>query len=302
MAPERLDWKIEGYVAGGLITILASKPKVGKTTLVCAGITAMAQGVEFLGRRTSSCPVVYLTEENPTTFCEVLSRTGVTNHGSVTIVPRAEAYGLSWEDIIEDVHRLIDPLCKVLLVVDTLTDWVNPSSDWENSSSTVKEVMRPLKQIASEGHAVLGLFHQRKSGGGIQDSIRGSTAFAGDADIIVGLDERKGFTNGRIISAVGRPTATPRLLQVEFDGTGFQLTGEPATSKRDEAEREILAMLPADEAEAMLLGDIKSRVSCSGNTVDRVLEHLVTAGIASRKEARTSNNRRTTAYWRSQDG
>jgi hypothetical protein len=297
MAPERLDWKVEGLLAGGLVTNLTSKPKIGKTTLMCAGITAISQGVEFLGRKTASCPIVYLTEENPSTFCEVLSRTGVMDDASVTIVPRMDAYGLTWEQVIEDVNRLLDPLEKALLIVDTLTDWVSLSYDWENSSSAAKDVMRPLRQIAAKGHAVLCLFHSRKGGGGIQDATRGSSAFGGDADILMTLDERKSFPSRRIINAIGRPTATPRKIEIDFDGSDYHVATEADTSVRDQAERDILAMLPHDEADAMLRGDIQKRLSCSDNTADRVLTDLETSGVVKHKPAKTLNNRNSKAYW-----
>lgn len=302
MAPEELDWMIDGYVAAGLITSLSSKPKIGKTTLVCAGISAMCRGEDFLGRKTRMPHVLYLTEENAITFSQVLARTGVTDHDAITIVPRAGAYGLRWDEVIEDVRGLLEPFGPSLLIVDTLPDWVSLPSDWENSSSMVKEVMRPLRQLASEGHAVLSLFHQRKSGGGIHDSTRGSSAFAGDADILVTLEEQRGVPNGRTLNAIGRPTATPRKLNTWFDGSVFQVAGDSSAPARDQARIDILAMLPNDEADAMLVVDIREKVSCSDNTVDRVLKELVGTGLVCSKKAMTASNRHSTAYWLSSLG
>jgi hypothetical protein len=298
MAPESFDWLVEGFLGRGLFTTLSSKPKIGKTTLLCAAISAMAQGTDFLGRKTSSCPVVYLTEEGVPTFWEVLSRTGLQDHKSITIVPGEEAYGLSWEEIIEDVRGLIEPLGKVLLVVDTLTDFVSLPNDWENSSGPVKQVLRPLRAIAREGHAVLGILHQGKGGGSVRDSIRGSSAFAGDPDILTALYERSGFASGRTLEATGRPTGSVWKRQVEFDGQTYHVAGDVDTSKRDEAEQVILDMLPADESDAMMRGDIMSGLTCSAQTRDRVLTKLEKAGLIKGKAAKSAANRPTKAYWR----
>jgi hypothetical protein len=297
MAPDHTDWKLEGYIAGGYLTCLASKPKTGKTTLVCAAISAMSRNVEFLGRKTASCPIVYLTEENPATLREVLTRTGVGENMPITIVPKFEAYGLQWEEIIEDTRAILDAQERGLLVIDTLPDFVTHSSDWENSSGLAKEVTRPLRQIASDGHAVLCLFHVPKNGGGIRDSIRGSGAFAGDADILMKLEERKGFPRGRVLEGLGRSGATPRLVNIVFDEPGFNLAAEADTSVSDQAERDLLAMLPRDESHAMLKKEILERLSCSDTTADRVLDDLEKAGIVKQKDAKTEKNRNSTAYW-----
>ena len=59
-----------------------------------------------------------------------------------------------------------------------------------------------------------------------------------------------------------------------------------------------MAILPQDESEAMIFGDILAQLSCSDKTADRVLKDLVKSEAVLKKAARTANNRQTAAYWR----
>src|SRR5947209_20577071 len=72
-APAEPDWLWEGYLAPGALTLLAAKPKAGKSTLAVAVSEAMATHAgSFLGRRIAGAPVVYVSEESAGTLAHKL--------------------------------------------------------------------------------------------------------------------------------------------------------------------------------------------------------------------------------------
>jgi hypothetical protein len=70
------------------------------------------------------------------------------------------------------------------LVFDTLSGLARLSGDSENNAGVATETMAPLQDAAAEGFAVLVPRHERKSGGTIGESARGSSAFGGSVDVM----------------------------------------------------------------------------------------------------------------------
>jgi RecA-family ATPase len=63
------DWIWDGYVAPAAISLIAGKPKSGKSTLACALAEELTAGSDsFLGRPLRRCSVVYLSEEGAGTL------------------------------------------------------------------------------------------------------------------------------------------------------------------------------------------------------------------------------------------
>ncbi|MHC4698282.1 MAG: AAA family ATPase, partial [Planctomycetota bacterium] len=62
--PEPIRWLVDGLLPQGGLSILAGKPKAGKSTLArCVGL-AVARGDPIIGRETHAGPVVYLGLED----------------------------------------------------------------------------------------------------------------------------------------------------------------------------------------------------------------------------------------------
>jgi AAA domain-containing protein len=57
------DWILPGYLARGVVTLIAGHPKVGKTTFVAHMAHAVARGGLFLDRSTTPTPVLWLDLE-----------------------------------------------------------------------------------------------------------------------------------------------------------------------------------------------------------------------------------------------
>jgi predicted ATP-dependent serine protease len=67
-------------VAPGEVSLIAGRPKVGKSTLLFGLIAAILHGQPFVGRGTCDRGVLLLTEEGATTFAEKARSFGIENH------------------------------------------------------------------------------------------------------------------------------------------------------------------------------------------------------------------------------
>jgi hypothetical protein len=89
--------------------------------------------------------------------------------------------------------------------------------------------MIPLVEVAREGLAVLLVAHARKGGGQEGEAVRGSSALAGSADIILELERvGDGSPLQRKLLSLSRYTQTPGALVVEHDPHvgGWSVVGE----------------------------------------------------------------------------
>ena len=68
--PSQPNWLWEGYLSPGAITLLAGRPKVGKTTLLFPLIAALERGESFLDRPTIPTRALMLSEEREQTLAE----------------------------------------------------------------------------------------------------------------------------------------------------------------------------------------------------------------------------------------
>ena len=177
---ERIDWIVEPYVARGSITDLVSAAKdAGKTTLLLAMVHCVLDGQDFLGRPTTQSKVVYLTEERRPTFREALKRVGLLGREDLTILFWQHAWGFSFSQIVGRASEECSDVGAGLLIVDTINQFAGFQREDENHSRPVLEAMQPLQHAAGDSLAVVMGRLERKAGGRVGKSGRGSAAFTG---------------------------------------------------------------------------------------------------------------------------
>src|SRR5439155_18507176 len=77
---QAVAWLVEGLLPLGGLSLLAAKPKVGKSTLARNLALAVARGEPFLDRAVRPGPVVYLAlEEHRAGVAEHFTRLGATD-------------------------------------------------------------------------------------------------------------------------------------------------------------------------------------------------------------------------------
>ncbi len=225
---EHPDWIVPGLVALGAVTEIDGKVKSsGKTTIVTYLNAAVLDGQPFLGQPTMKTNIVYLTEQTPGPFREALARANLLGRGpELRVIFRAEVTGVSWIDLVKQVAIDAKRDGYGLLVVDTLGKLAGIRE--ENDAGESGRVMSPLQDAAHDGLAVIVCRHDRKGGGEVGESGRGSSAFSGDADIILQIRRPEGNQpkTRRVIESLSRYTETPEKIVVELTDEGYILLGE----------------------------------------------------------------------------
>jgi hypothetical protein len=280
MTPATVDWLWQGYLAFGTVNEFDAKSKAGKTTFLGQLLFAIELGQPFLGRATTKADTVYLTEEGWKTLRGVIARSGLTESGHVHYLSLRAAHNREWVELVAMARAQILETGARFLVVDTLTKWAGLKGEDENKSGVAAAIMLPLQLLATElDVCVVVVRHERGEGGELGESGRGSTQFAGDADVILRLQRTGGKTpNRRNLHAVGRFDDTPDELVIELDPESGEYAVIGAEDIEKGASRAIFEWL-TDEPVPM--SDVYADLATQGfahATVFRAVKTLVRLG------------------------
>jgi len=297
--PDRPDWVVPGITACGAITEIDGKAKSsGKTTMVCWMVNAALNGKPFLGQPTMRTPVVYLTEQTPSTFRESLRRSDLLGHDDLSILPWYDAKIVPWPAIVRGAVRECQRIGAKLLVIDTMPQFAGLKGDAENSAGAALEALEPIQEAAGQGYAVVITRHDRKSGGEVGESARGSSAFGGGVDIIFQLSkaEGQGDPSIRILKGMGRYDEIPAQIAIQLhEGVGYAVLGDQAAATRTLMLTAVLKALPKDEASAMRIEEIMEATGGKKYTLNDVLQGLADKGIVVKCGGGVKGN--PTLYW-----
>jgi hypothetical protein len=221
-----------GILALGAITEVDGKIKAaGKTTLTIYLVRAVLDGGDFLGHPTRQSKVVYVTEQSSQTFIDALRRAGVhRREDELRIILREDLGDTAWPSLVTQTR--IDGYDVVVFdTIGKLAGIVN-----ENDAHEWRTAMAPLQDLSASGRAVLVDRHDRKGGGEVGESGRGSSQGSGDADIILQLRRPEGNqpSSRRVIETLSRYQQTPEKIVVELTANGYILLGgEEAVAQAD---------------------------------------------------------------------
>jgi DNA-binding transcriptional ArsR family regulator len=296
--PAEPDWALRGYIAPYAVTLLAGRPKVGKSTFVFALLTCVRTGEPFAGLRTAAAGVLLLSEERRDTLAEKARIFGLNSFPAphtpiagneikpVRITTRHEAPAGSWPELV----RLAISHCHQhgleVLVVDTWDRWTSLRGDSENAAGAVNEALMPLQYAAASGLAVLIVSHQRKSAGEFGDAVRGSNALTGGVDVVLELERPAASyalgSAARVLRAVSRFSSTPEELFVELDDDegGFRAIESPEEVKAAAERERLLDTLGTGEATSKQLAE---ESELTDRTVRRHLTTLLEQGHVTRE-------------------
>ena len=179
---------------GGL-SILAAKPKIGKSTLVRNLALAVARGQVFLGRATVQVSVLYLAlEEQREQVATHFTNLEAEDEPVFVSTDRAPADSLGELEkhirVNEAKLAIVDPLFRFLRISDA------------NDYASVSSALEPLMALAkgTDCHIML-VHHMGKAERGHGDQILGSTALFAAVDTALLMREKEGF---RVISSIQR--------------------------------------------------------------------------------------------------
>jgi hypothetical protein len=217
-----------------------------------------------------------LSEQSDFSFKVALQRAGLLEREDLRIVTWSEACRLPWADLVRIAIQECREIGAKLLVIDTIGQFTGLAGDAENNAGDALRAMQPLQQAAAQGIGVLVTQHERKSGGEVEDSGRGSSAFAGAADIVLTLRRIAGHgsPNMRAIRAISRFDGTPDEILAELTSDGYVVRDKGAIAS-EHAEAAILAAAPASERESMTLDKLCRAADVKRTTGQDAVQQLV---------------------------
>jgi hypothetical protein len=282
IAATEVPWIAPPWVASGCITLLDGKVKAaGKTTFTAALVRAVLDGDEFLGQLTKRTPVVWLTEQSPTSFGQVLRRAGLEQRHDLLVLSWHDTRSSTWPEIAEAAVHQAREFGAGLLVVDTLSQFAGLLGDAENAAGDALRAIQPLQAASAQGLAVLICRHERKSGGDVGDSGRGSSATAGAVDIVLALRRPQGATRSTIRSLHGlsRLDGTPDEVMIELVDGCYVSLGTTNDVAAQEARQAVLDTCLESPAEALpVKAVIERNPGLKRTTVQEAIEALLASG------------------------
>lgn len=281
---EKVAWCAKPYIAKGAITELGAKVKMGKTTWILHLVRAALAGTPFMGEPTSQTPVVYLTEQPLVSFREAMHRADLLGRSDFLVLLHSEVRGLTWPEIASAAVTKCKESGALMLIVDTLPQFAGLTGDSENNSGDALAAMQPLQDAAAQDIAVVIIRHERKSGGDVGDSGRGSSAFAGAVDVVLSLRRPEGNSRKtvRALQALSRFADTPSELLIELTDCEYISLGQPHENALKEAKDQLFAAAPNTEADAVSLKDLAEATKLPRVTVQRAIDELRRDGLVGR--------------------
>ncbi|MPR11510.1 AAA family ATPase [Microvirga tunisiensis] len=277
---EPIRYVVPGYIAEGC-TLLAGRPKLGKSWLVLEMGLAVAMGEACLGGiECTQGDVLYLAlEDNERRLQSRIDKVLGPLHEwpesfhYETEWPRANEGGL---DAIRDwITSAQNPR---LVIVDVLAMFRPTSGNRDNMYETDYSAIKGLQALASKfGIAIIVVHHTRKGGSDVDpfEKVSGTLGLTGAADTTIVLD-RDG--NGATIYGRGRDIEEIESA-VEFnkgDCRWFVLGAVAEVRRTDERSAILEALKEADEP--MGPREIAIATETDRNNIDQLLYKMAKAG------------------------
>lgn len=247
---DSVPWIAEPWVALGSLTELDGKIKAGgKTTWLLALCRKVLVGQPFMGLPTMKTPIVFLTEQPMSSFREALRRAHLLDREDFRVLPYHDTMGTPWPQVVEAAKQECLRIGAKLLGVDTLPQFAGIRGDNENSSGATLEALEPIQGVVALGIGVFGVRHDRKAGGDVGDSGRGSSAWGGVADTIISI--RRGDGNSspttRILQALSRFDGPPDKLVIDLQDGEYVALGTETKVAEQRARTALWKAMPESE-------------------------------------------------------
>ena len=197
-----------------------------------------------------------LTEQPLSSLKAAIVRAQLTDRDDLSLLSWADAAGRPWPDIVGSAAAKCREIGARVLVVDTLPQFAGLRGDAENNAGDALEAVEPLQLLAAEGFAVGVSRHDRKSGGEVGESARGSGAFTGAVDIVVsiGRDARDPRPTMRRLGCLSRFSETPPDLVIEWIDGRYVVIGTTEEAMAQARRGRLLDALP-DDGQGMRVED-----------------------------------------------
>jgi AAA domain len=279
-----LHYVVEGIFAEG-VTLLASRPKLGKSWLLLQLGHAIAKGVTTLVATDNPAvgDVLYLAlEDSPRRlkrrlqkFCGADKKAWPQRLNLVTKWRRMDEGGL--DDLREWCRSVEKP---ALILVDVLKMVRAPRGHKQNDYDADYESCRGLKELASEfpGLAVVVAHHDRKADGeSVFDTVSGTLGLTGGVDAIA-IMKRKAGTVTLHVEGRDLPDDVEKAIRFDRETCRWTILGDATEVQRSSERQRILTVLASAPngmgvAEILVAASLVSRAAA-----DKLLFHMLRDG------------------------
>lgn len=275
---EECAWLVEGRLPVGGLSLIAGKPKAGKSTASRCLALAVARGEPWLSFSTRQGPALYLGfEEKRQEVRRHFRAMGARSDDALwVLIERAP------DDALGRLRETAEKVRPALIVVDTVARLVRVK-DW-NDYGQVTAGLEPLLALARETGAHVLLVHHAGKGerdGG--DIILGSTAIFGTVDTALLVKRSARY---RTLSSIQRYGPDLEETTVTLDTeTGLLSAGMPRR-EADEAEAALAILVYlAGQAEPVEESAIDEAVEGKRGPKVKALRRLVKDGRVTRTGA-----------------
>lgn len=249
------DWIWEGMLARGCLTLLTGRAKVGKTTFLSHLLSAIGETDTFCGCGIQYTEALVVSEEHEQFWVRRRDEWRLGDHIAVVTKPFLARPDLpTWEAFLAFQAEQLAGGGRGLVVFDSLPNlW--PVTD-ENDAATVLSALMPLARLTEAGAAVLCLMHPSKSDAGEGQAMRGSSATAGYADVLLEMrryDLTQRDDRRRVLTSYSRFPETLEELVLDYLPAGeYRALGDRSAVARRDRSRLLLRLLPAGSPGATL--------------------------------------------------
>jgi len=277
-------WTIPDILPEGL-TLLAGKPKLGKSWLALSVALSIAAGGMALGSQpVTKGDVLYLALEDNARRLQSRARRLLS---SMSETPSNLDFALGWPRLGEGGLAYLEEYFKThpdlrLVVIDTWARVAPPSGERRCSQYEGDyEALIPLKRLADTYHvSILAVHHLRKTGSrDVLDEIIGSTGVTGAVDGTLILKRDRGQTNATLF-VTGRDVEREQQLALSFDVTTalWTLVGNAEELCCTRARQEILDLLCEQGLDGMSARKITEALEKNYHTTRSLLRKMEEAG------------------------
>lgn len=270
---KEIPWIVDGWIPEGGLSLIAAKPKVGKSALLRDLAISVAQGRDFLGRKTRKGPVIYIhLEDSERLMRKELRKLGGTAEDILLFAGPApkEAFKLLWESA--------EVLRPVLIIIDTAQRWLRIKKP--DDYAEVTSAFDPYIQMARKLNvAPLFSHHSPKAEKyDVADNALGSIAFFGSVDI--GFFLARDRDNRRYLTTRQREDQTRdvegHLLEMDRETHRFEMGASKNITLLEDTEQKIIAFL--HDHPGVVQSRIFTEVIGKGSTKRDALKRLVDTG------------------------
>lgn len=277
-----IKFVVPGYLPEGA-TILAGRPKLGKSWLCLEIAVAVATGGECLGG--VQCPqgdVLYLAlEDNPRRLQERIAK--IRPARAMDPWPKRLSFATDWRRAasggVDDIRTWAKTCDEPrLVVVDVFAQFREARGNQETQYESDYAAVKGLQELAAELNIGIVIVHHTRKGVSETDrfeAVSGTLGLQGGVDSVIMLDRD---SNGFVIHCKGRDVPEYEKA-IAFDKIDCRWTiqGDASVVHRSEERSTILdALLDADDL--LSVKDIQSATGMNRNALDQLLYKMAKDG------------------------